>query len=154
MPGIIPPARNARINNPTTPTIDSPNHDISAILRLPPELLINIFAHLDIVSATCLSLTHTRLHRAFRSVHRHRIPIALSEQVEIRDGKTVTWYFLSELLERWMLPRVLGCEVGVFKFVSWERWGVLCEEMGGDGGGGAVESEKTFNVVEKQKQKR
>jgi hypothetical protein len=57
------------------------------------------------------------------------IPIRLSEQIEVRDEVTTGYFWLSDLLETWMLPYIFGWQVDVYKFVSWERYCELEVEM-------------------------
>lgn len=98
-----------------------------ALANLPTELHIHLFKLLDIVTATCLGLTKKHLYSIFKDVYGHMIPVKLYSQVEVKDEATVAYYWLSDLLERWMLPRVYAGQWGIGKFVSWERLGELIE---------------------------
>jgi hypothetical protein len=101
----------------------------ATLLGLPLELHFHIFKHLDNVTATCLGLTSKHLYGSFKDAYGHMIPIRLSEQIEVRDEVTTGYFWLSDLLETWMLPYIFGWQVDVYKFVSWERYCELEVEM-------------------------
>jgi hypothetical protein len=101
----------------------------SNLLNLPPELHLHLFNYLDIVTATCLGLTNRHSYSIFKAVYGHNIPILLCNAFIIKDNGSLTRFWLCDLLETWMLPRILGTEVNVLKFVTWERyWELEIEE--------------------------
>ncbi|KAN0121944.1 hypothetical protein V8E51_000270 [Hyaloscypha variabilis] len=118
----------------STPLSSTEDHPAKrfALPALPTELHVQIFKHLDIITATCLGLTNKHLYAVFKRVHGEK-PIRFYS-LEDTDNKTAfAFTALPDLLEEWMKPMVWGSEVHIYRFITPERLGELSPGKRGPG---------------------
>ncbi|KAE9382062.1 hypothetical protein N431DRAFT_393852 [Stipitochalara longipes BDJ] len=91
-----------------------------ALLALPPELHVHLFKQLDIVTATCLSLTNKHFYATFKAVYGEK-PIRFYSLEDTEDNTVFIFTALPRLLKEWMKPMVWGGKAHIYRFVTPER---------------------------------